>query len=122
MEKAKMERISELTRISRKRPLTPAETEERELLRAEYLRDFRASMTGILDNSVIVRPDGSREKVSERKKSPDRGASAVKTTVESVPAAEMPVGHTACPNTSLAGSAPDAERFPKAPGKEGLDQ
>ena len=78
MEKAKMERRSELTRISRERPLTDAETEERELLRAEYLRDFRASMTGILDNSVIVRPDGSRERVSERKKSPDGSAHAAK--------------------------------------------
>ncbi len=68
MEKAKLERISELTRLSRERQLTAAETEERELLRAEYLRDFRASMTGILDNSVIVRPDGSREAVKDRKK------------------------------------------------------
>ena len=80
MEKAKMERISELTRISRARPLTDAETEERELLRAEYLRDFRASMTGILDNSVIVRPDGSRERVSERKKSPDGSAHAAEAS------------------------------------------
>lgn len=68
MEKAKLERISELTRLSRERQLTAEETEERELLRAEYLRDFRASMTGILDNSVIVRPDGSRESVKDRKK------------------------------------------------------
>ncbi len=68
MEKAKLERISELTRLSRERQLTAEETEERELLRAEYLRDFRASMTGILDNSVIVRPDGSREAVKDRKK------------------------------------------------------
>lgn len=67
MEKAKLERISELTRLSRERQLTAEETEERELLRAEYLRDFRASMTGILDNSVIVRPDGSREAVKDRK-------------------------------------------------------
>lgn len=71
MEKAKLERISELTRISRQRPLTPEETEERELLRSEYLRDFRASITGILDNSVIVRPDGSREQVRDRKKPPE---------------------------------------------------
>ncbi len=82
MEKAKMERISELTRISRARPLTDAEAEERELLRAEYLRDFRASMTGMLDNSVIVRPDGSRELVIERKKSPDGSTHAAKDAEE----------------------------------------
>lgn len=68
MDKVKLERISELTRISRQRPLTDEETEERELLRTEYLREVRASMTGILDNSVIVRPDGSREMVRDRKK------------------------------------------------------
>ena len=37
MEQAKMDRISELTRISRERELTNAERSERERLRAEYL-------------------------------------------------------------------------------------
>lgn len=68
MEKQKLERISELTRISRVRELTEAERTERGELRTEYLNEFRASMTGILDNSVIVRPDGTREYVKERKK------------------------------------------------------
>ena len=68
MEKAKLERISELTRISRVRELTEEEKAERSILRTEYLREFRASMTGILDNTVIVRPDGTRERVRERKK------------------------------------------------------
>lgn len=108
MEKAKMERISELTRISRARPLTDAETEERELLRAEYLRDFRASMTGILDNSVIVRPDGSRERVSERKKSPDGSAHAAKAS-EAAEAAEEE-------------SAPASEKSPEDSKKEGRNQ
>lgn len=108
MEKAKMERISELTRISRARPLTDAETEERELLRTEYLRDFRASMTGILDNSVIVRPDGSRERVSERKKSPDGSAHAAKAS-EAAEAAEEE-------------SAPSSEKSPEDSKKEGRNQ
>lgn len=68
MESSRLERINELTRLSRTRQLTEAEQAERAALRTEYLRDFRASMTGILDNSVIVRPDGTREYVSERKK------------------------------------------------------
>jgi uncharacterized protein YnzC (UPF0291/DUF896 family) len=68
MEKQKLDRISELTRISRVRALTDAEIAERCELRTEYLREFRASMSGILDNSVIVRPDGTREYVRERKK------------------------------------------------------
>lgn len=68
MDAHKLQRISELTRISRERPLTDDESAERAQLRTEYLREFRASMTGILDNSVIVRPDGSREAVKDRRK------------------------------------------------------
>ena len=71
MEKAKLDRISELTRIARQRPLTPEEQNERAVLRTEYINDFRASMTGILDNSVIVRPDGTRESVKDRRKNQD---------------------------------------------------
>lgn len=67
MEKAKLDRISELTRIARTRPLTEAEQAERAALRTEYINDFRASMTGLLDNSVIVRPDGTRENVKDRR-------------------------------------------------------
>lgn len=67
MDKTKLNRISELTRLSRERELTDEEIAERCELRTEYLREFRASMTGILDNTVIVRPDGTRESVRERK-------------------------------------------------------
>ncbi len=68
MEEHKLDRINELTKISRERPLTEDETLERSELRTEYIREYRAAMTGILDNSVIVRPDGKRESVKERKK------------------------------------------------------
>ncbi|MBQ9079873.1 MAG: DUF896 domain-containing protein [Clostridia bacterium] len=71
MEKAKLDRISELTQIARQRPLTEAEQTERAALRTEYINEFRASMTGILDNSVIVRPDGTRESVKDRRKKQD---------------------------------------------------
>jgi len=71
MEKAKLDRISELTRIARQRPLTAEEQNERAALRTEYINDFKASMTGILDNSVIVRPDGTRESVKDRRKDQD---------------------------------------------------
>jgi len=67
MEKERIERINELSRIARTRELTDAEKEERAALRTEFIRDYRASLTGILDNSVIVRPDGTRERVAERK-------------------------------------------------------
>ncbi len=69
MEKAKLDRINELAhKVKRGEQLTPEELEERAALRTEYIREFRASMTGILDNTVIVRPDGTREQVSDRTK------------------------------------------------------
>jgi len=68
MEQAKIDRINQLAaKVKRGEQLTPEELEERAALRTEYIREFRASMTGILDNTVIVRPDGTREQVSERK-------------------------------------------------------
>ena len=68
MEKEKLDRINELApKVKRGEALTPEEQEERAALRTEYIREFRASMTGILNNTVIVRPDGTREQVSERK-------------------------------------------------------
>ena len=67
MEKEKLNRINELAaKVKRGEVLTPEELEERAALRTEYIREFRASMTGILDNTVIVRPDGTREQVSDR--------------------------------------------------------
>ncbi len=67
MEKEKLNRINELAaKVKRGEQLTPEELEERAALRTEYIREFRASMTGILDNTVIVRPDGTREQVSDR--------------------------------------------------------
>ena len=72
MEKAKLDRINELAaKVKRGEQLTPEELEERAALRTEYIREFRASMTGILDNTVIVRPDGTREQVSDRPKTSD---------------------------------------------------
>lgn len=68
MEQAKLDRINQLAaKVKRGEQLTDEELEERAALRTEYIREFRASMTGILDHTVIVRPDGTREQVSERK-------------------------------------------------------
>ncbi len=68
MEQAKIDRINELARrVKAGETLTDAELAERAALRTEYLAEIRASMTGILDNSVIVRPDGTRESVKARK-------------------------------------------------------
>ena len=67
MEQAKINRINELAR-KQKTPegLTPEEKEEQALLRQEYIAGFRASMCGILDNTYIQYPDGSKKKVDSK--------------------------------------------------------
>ncbi len=68
MNQEKISRINELAKKS-KSPvgLTEEEKKEQKELREEYIRDYRAQFTGILDNTYIQRPDGTKEKV-ERKK------------------------------------------------------
>ena len=69
MVQEKVNRINELARKS-KTPegLTEAEKAEQKALRDEYIRDYRAQFTGILDNTYIQRPDGTQEKVGGNKK------------------------------------------------------
>lgn len=60
MEKAKLDRINFLARKAKAEPLSEEEKAEQAALRAEYIAEFRASFGGILDNTVIQRPDGSK--------------------------------------------------------------
>ena len=68
MEQKKIERISELSRKSRAEGLTEEEKLEQQALRQEYIQSMRQSLRATLDNSVIVRPDGTKEQVSDRAK------------------------------------------------------
>lgn len=68
MDEKKVERINELSRLARERELTAEEQAERAQLRAEYVASFKASLTGILDNTVIQYPDGSKKKVEHKEK------------------------------------------------------
>lgn len=52
-----------------KRELTPEEKSEREALRNEYRRSVIANLTGQLEATTIIEPDGSRIKVSDMKRS-----------------------------------------------------
>lgn len=70
MEHAKLERINVLARKQKAEGLTEEEKAEQAELRREYVAEIRASFGATLDNTVIVRPDGSKEAVSERKKAP----------------------------------------------------
>lgn len=64
----KIDRINELARKSKSIGLTESEKEEQKILRREYVDAFKASLVSQIDNTVIVRPDGSREKLSDKKK------------------------------------------------------
>ena len=46
MEKEKVDRINELGRIAKERELTEEEKKEREMLRAEYIAEFRRTLRG----------------------------------------------------------------------------
>lgn len=67
MEQEKLDRINELGRLSRQRPLTEAEREEQAVLRAAYLAEFRAGLHGTLEHTYVERPDGSRTPLSDHK-------------------------------------------------------
>ena len=66
MEQSKIDRINFLARKSKAEGLTAEEKAEQDILRKEYIASFRASMTGILDNTYIQRPDGTKEKVGKK--------------------------------------------------------
>lgn len=68
MDKKKIDRINELAHKS-KTPegLTEDEKREQANLRLEYINSFKASLVGQLENTYIVRPDGTKERL-ERKK------------------------------------------------------
>ena len=69
MEQKKIDRINELARKSKTEAgLTEEEKAEQAILRREYIDSVKASLVGHLENTTIVRPDGSKEKVSRKGK------------------------------------------------------
>lgn len=77
MESRKLERLSELTAISRKRELTAAEKQERETLRNEYRAAVMGSLRADLEQVTIVEPDGTAHEVR-----PKNGIAGKKTSGE----------------------------------------
>ena len=63
---ASLGRKNELAAKGKRGELTEAEKEEQKQLRAEYIAGFRASLRGTPDNTVIQRPDGSKEKLKKK--------------------------------------------------------
>ena len=56
-------RINELAKKAKTVGLTDEEIVERDKLRRIYIDNVKANLTGQLDNTYIVRPDGTKEKV-----------------------------------------------------------
>ena len=69
MDKKKIDRINELAHKA-KTPegLTEDEKREQANLRLEYINSFKASLVGQLENTDIVRPDGTEERLERKKK------------------------------------------------------
>lgn len=68
MEQEKIARINALAHKAKAEGLTPEEIAERDALRKEYIADVKRSLVGQLENTTIVRPDGTRQKVQKKKK------------------------------------------------------
>ena len=66
MEQKKIDRINELAKLAKERELTPEEAAERATLRREYIDSFKASLTGILENTYIQEPDGTKHKIQKK--------------------------------------------------------
>ncbi len=64
----KIDRINLLARKSKAEGLTDEEKLEQEKLRREYIEAYKVSLRAQLDNTVVVRPDGSKERLSDKKK------------------------------------------------------
>ena len=59
-------RINELARKAKETALAAEELEERDKLRRIYIDSVKANLVGQLENTYLVRPDGTKEKL-ERK-------------------------------------------------------
>lgn len=59
-------RINELARKVKTEGLTPEETEERDKLRRVYIDSVKASLTGQLEHTTILFPDGTKKKVQRK--------------------------------------------------------
>lgn len=68
MEQTKLDRINELARLKKQRPLTEAETAEQQMLRSEYIAEWREGARQVLDNTWIQYPDGRKVKLQKKEK------------------------------------------------------
>lgn len=68
MENSKLQRINELAHIAKQRGLTAEEIAERDVLRKEYIAEWREGARQVLDNTYIQTPDGKKHKLQKKVK------------------------------------------------------
>lgn len=66
MENTKLDRINELAHIAKIRELTAEELAERDVLRKEYIAEWREGARQVLDNTYVVTPDGKKHKLKRK--------------------------------------------------------
>ena len=66
MEQKDIARINELARKAKTVGLTEEERQEQDALRKAYVAAFRESLRAQLDQTVIVRPDGTKEALKQK--------------------------------------------------------
>lgn len=68
MDQKKIDRINELARrVKAGETLSPEELAERDALRREYIDSVKASLTGQLDSTYILEPDGTKHRLPKKK-------------------------------------------------------
>lgn len=68
MTQEKIQRINELARKSWDQGLTEEEKAEQQALRREYVEAMKQSLKSQLDASVVIRPDGSSYRLTQKNK------------------------------------------------------
>ena len=66
MEQNKLDRINELAHLAKARELTESELAERDVLRKEYIAEWRRGAEQVLENTYIVTPDGKKKKLEKK--------------------------------------------------------
>lgn len=67
MKPEQIERINQLAQKMRTpEGLTPEEQREQADLRAAYIAAFRSNLKAQLDNTVVVQPDGTKTKLTQK--------------------------------------------------------
>lgn len=68
MKEERLTRYKELCAKAKQAPLSESELAEQAELRLEYFAEWKRAFKNQLDNTVIQRPDGSKEPLSDFKK------------------------------------------------------